>query len=174
MGFSAVVETDSWDRLGVLSTNGQPVGKAILSFLTALSAYCHGTQEALMARWFTELEAQLGEPICLVVQPLIRSFYAGDWNYSEDDYQWFVRRTGSATITEKEFRESVRQVREKWVDARSLLISVDKLVQSLAGSELHAAWWYEPGETETQFQSLSQTLTLVVRREVDRARIWFV
>ena len=174
MGFSAVVETDSWDRLGVVSTSGQPVGKAILSLLTALSVYCHGTQEALMARWFTELEAELGEPICLVAQPLIRSFYAGDWNYSEDDYQWFLRRTGSTTITEEEFRESVRQIRRKWVDASSLLTSVDRLVQSLAGSKLYAAWWYEPGETETQFQSLSQTLSLLVRRGVDRARIQFV
>lgn len=172
--FYAVVESDIGDILNVLQSKGRIGGKGVLSFLTGLSWYCSESDvEADMQRWFSKLEAYTKEPLCHLTQPLLQSFYSGDWDYNEDEYKFFLHRTRDTTVTEEKFKETVQQVRQKWVDAEPLFAGVNELTGALAEAELEATWWYEPGGTDADFQALSQTLSLAIQRRAQRVRIKF-
>jgi hypothetical protein len=111
------------------------------------------------------------EPICRLTRLLDRSLYSGDWDYGEDEYELYLRRYPEGPPAEDEFRNTVQQVREKWVDVRLLLADVDELVKVLVKTGLEATWWYEPGLTEVDFRALTQTLSLAAERGAERIRI---
>jgi glycine/D-amino acid oxidase-like deaminating enzyme len=172
--FYATVETDVGDVLNVLHFEGRVGGKGILSFLTGLSWYCSKTEvKADMQRWFSALEAYAKEPVCHSTQLLLQSFYSGDWDYNEDEYEWLLHRTHDTTTTEESFRETVRQIRQKWVDLERLRAEVTQLIRALIGAKLGAAWWHEPGATNADLQALSQTLSLAAERGAEKVRIKF-
>ncbi len=175
--FHAAVETDVGDRLQLILPDGRIGGKGILSFITAVSAYCAGTNEEdlriELSNWFTRLEEYSKESICHRTQILMQSFYSGEWDYGEDEYQLFIRRFPLDRISEEQFQNTIQQIKQKWVEVRGLLAEVNDLSLALRQARIENTWWYEAGETEIDFDALSQTLSFAVERKAERVRIKF-
>lgn len=171
--FYAAIETDIGEVLNVLYDEGGIGGKSILSFLTGLSLYCPKSDNLEVVEWFSRLEVHPPDSLCQLTQLLRQSFYSGDWSYSENEYEFFVHRSPYGSVTEDNFKETIRQIKQKWVDAEGLLTNINELVELLVESNLEATWWYEPKATETDFQALSQTLSLAIKRRAQKVRIKF-
>src|SRR5436190_17828788 len=99
------------------------------------------------------------------MQILMQSFYSGEWDFGEDEYQLFIRRFPLDRISEEQFQSTVQQVRQKWVEVSGLLAEVKDLSLVLAQARLENTWWYEAGQTETDLDALSQTLSLAAGRK---------
>jgi len=170
-----MVETNIGERLIALHTDGRIGGKAVLSFLAALSLYCAEAQvNEDMLQWFSRLETVAKGSIRGITRSLIQSFYGGYWDYGEDEYEWFLHRTRDTTVTEDAFKETIRQVQEKWVDVEDILGGTNRLVQLLTEAEPESTWWYAPGITEADLRALAQTLELAAARKAQRVRLRFI
>jgi len=170
--FYAAIETDTGEFLNVIRPDGRIGGKAVLSFLLGLSGYCSKSGD-LELGWFATLEARSSEPICQLLHPLLHSFYSGDWNYKEDEYEFFRRRAPEMSLTEDEFREIMHQIIEKWTDLGLILSNVGELMKLVKEDELEASSWYVPRDTVTDFDALFQTLKMASERKAHRVRIRF-
>ena len=172
--FRATVETDIGDRLRLLRPDGRTGGHAVLSLIMGIATYCsNGSSQDELMSWFSELEEKAQEPICEFTQVLLTSFYSGEWDYKEDEYEWFHHRSPDDHLTEEEFRQTIQEVLQKWVDARRLLKTISDLLTLLEAQEPEAQWWYEPRATEADLRTLSETLLLAIKRQARQVRIQF-
>lgn len=178
MSFTASLETDTGEVLNLLDPSGNLGGfggKAILSFLTGLEIYCSPQEDRVedINQWFSKLETIGKEPLCHLNQPLLQSYYSGDWDYAEDEYEFFLHRSSEGPLTEDSFRETIQAVKQKWVDVQQLLENVSYLTRLLAEANMEAAWWYEPHTTEADFRALLETSSLAAKRGARQVRIQF-
>ena len=110
----------------------------------------------------------------LLVDPASATgFYSGGWNYNENEYNWFLHQQpefGKA-LSEEKFKETIRQVNQKWVDAGMLFANINKLIRALLEADLQNTWWYASKHSETDFQALAYTLSLAIQRGAEQVRI---
>ncbi len=172
--FWALVETDSGERLRVMHDDKRTGGKAALAFLTGLTVYCSGKADDNTQAWFSRLDAVADKTMCDVCEPLIHTYYAGDWSYTEDEYQFFLQRSPAMQLPEEQFRKAVKQVSEKWTDIKDVIQSVETLLPMLANSTVERESLYELEDTISDFQALLDTLKLLQQREARQVRIKFV
>jgi hypothetical protein len=184
--FWAHLETDVGEQLRVLRPDGTIGGKAILSFIVGIENYCmmitasvNTSQEEshpdmqMMLQWFAKLELHTHQPICSLTQLLQQAYYSGDWSYNENEYNWFLHQQpefGKA-LSEEKFKETIRQVNQKWVDAGMLFANINKLIRALLEADLQNTWWYASKHSETDFQALAYTLSLAIQRGAEQVRI---
>ncbi len=102
------------------------------------------------------------------------SGYCSENDVKADMQRWFSNLEAHATEPVCQLTQPLLQsFYQKWVDVELLLSGVVELTRALAEAKLEATWWYEPEATETDFQALSQTLSLAVERKANKARIKF-
>jgi len=170
MSFVAFVETDAGDPLRVRHSDGRLGGNALVTFLVPSSTYCSGAKvPSEVQQWFSKFEVETKGAICLLAE----AFYSGNWDYGEDEYEEFLRDSPELLLTQEEFKKTIRQVMQKWVDIEHLLASVNKLINIFESANFEASPWYDPKWTLNDFQALSRTLSLAVERGAKRARIKF-
>ena len=171
--YRAFVEADTGECLRVIRDGGGTGGKAVLAFLIPLSVYCLGTKDDELRAWFSHLDSVTDKSLCDLCHPLERAYYTGEWNYTEDEYQFFLRRSPGLQMPEENFKKAVRQVSEKWTDIEAVIRSIEALLPLLAGVT-EETYWYKPEDTIPGFQDLLTTLTLLSQRDARRIRIKFV
>jgi len=171
--FDAAIETEVGDRLNLLRTDGHIGGKAILSFITGLSAYCLKEREQTdVEHWFSNLQTYTNQPICELSHLLRNCFYHGELDSEEDAYRWILERVPEI-LSEERLEKDILELMEKWVNAKPLLSSVNEITRLLNKAKPEPTWWYEPLWTVADFESLSQTLLLAIQRKAERVRIKF-
>src|SRR5262245_38132077 len=104
MGFVASLETDVGDSLRLFHPDGQLGGKALLALLTALGNLCPTTDDHELRTWFGRLETFCALPICTLTVSLAGAWYAGDWDYREDEYAIFQQRSPQTPLMEQDFK----------------------------------------------------------------------
>lgn len=175
--FYADVETDIGERLSVRRSDGHFGGNATLSMILGINQYCSDTDTTNnsvdMQNWFLALENRAGVSICELSKTLMHSFYSGEWEYKEDEYLLYQKRTRDMQLTEERFVATVRHVRNLWVDANTLTTNLNQLISLLIESNSEPTWWYEPRQSETDLIALSQTLATVLARGAKQVRIKF-
>ncbi|HLU09563.1 MAG TPA: hypothetical protein VK003_07840 [Oceanobacillus sp.] len=87
---------------------------------------------------------------------------------------FFLNRATEGPIAEQEFKKTIQELREKWVSASELLSSVNTISEILGKMDLERSLWFEPIETLVDFEALSNTLLLHIKRYADMVRIKFV
>src|SRR3990172_1804209 len=158
MSTAAFIETNVGKSFRVQDAEGRQAGKALAPFLLALATYCSANNVSTeIQRWFSKLQAQSVEPASFCA--LAKAFYSGDWNYSEDEYNEFVRNSPGLPLSHDEFVKTLRQVAQIWVDIESLHSIVNEFIRLLQEIRLESALWYDPQWTLLNFQALSQTLS---------------
>jgi hypothetical protein len=174
MGFVASIETDIGDNLRLLHADGQLGGKALSSLLTALGNLCPETDDRELHVWFERLESHAGISICMLTAPLLGAWYAGEWDYRDDEYDIFRHRSVQMALSEEEFKQTLQQIAARWGDIEQLHTATDVLLQSLTEAQLEATWWYDPDWTLRDLRALAQTFTLAAERHATQARIKFM
>ena|SRR5258706_2157821 len=173
MGFVASIETDVGDCLRLLHPDGQLGGKALLALLTALGNLCPTTDDHDLRAWFGRLEAHAERPICTLTASLMGAWYAGDWDYRDDEYSIFQHRSPEMPLTEQDFKRMLNQVAERWGDIEQLRTTTDVLLGALRAAQLEETWWYHPVWTLRDLDALTHTFRLAAERYARRARIRF-
>lgn len=77
---------------------------------------------------------------------------------------FFLNRATEGPIAEQEFKKTIQELREKWVSASELLSSVNTISEILGKMDLERSLWFEPIETLVDFEALSNTLLLHIKR----------
>ena len=173
MGFVASIETDIGDNLRLLHADGRLGGKALLSLLTALGNRCPETDDHELQAWFERLESFASLSICTLTAPLMGAWYAGEWDYRDDDYDIFRRRSPQMPLSEELFKQTLQHIAARWGEIEQLRAATEVLLQALDGAHLEATWWYDPDWTRRDLGALMQTLTLAAERYASQARIKF-
>jgi hypothetical protein len=179
MSSRATIETDIGERYRLLYPDGHLGGKALLSFLTALSVFCFeepstDTESAIeLTQWFQSLQTVSSVSLHHVGQPLVHAFYAGDWNYTEDEYALFQARSLAMPLTEHEFKQTIRDIEAKWTATSLVQESVHVFLTTLRESSPLPTWWYDPDWSLLDMDTLAQTLQLAKTRKAEQIRIQF-
>ncbi len=126
-----------------------------------------------MLQWLSQLEARANEPVCQLSLLLDHAYYVGEWLSTDDVYEWLLHGLREGTLNADKLENNYRQIIQKWVELGSLSASVNELVKLLSEANLEAAYWYEPGETEADFNALARTLALAAERRARSVRIKF-
>lgn len=171
--FFAAVETNAGETLKLLLSDGRMGGEALLSFLIGLRSYCSGNRSEDL-KWFSQLENQSNKTLCTLSTLLLQSFYSGDWDYEDDEYLFFQKRSPDLPKSEQEFRSELHDVQQKWVDIRQLTDDLEELIKRLTIRQLEIdEAWYDPIRTLRELETLHQTLRDFVHRTGDKVRIKF-
>lgn len=171
MFFTATVEGRNGDALIVQSEDNEAVGEMLANLFIELSNYCNGKN----SQWVAVLEPFLDKDLCEIVKPLLDAFYSGNWDYSEDEYQFFMKRIGDLPITEEEFKESVRDIRAMWEAVNTLHDVAARLLEAFQKAKPDPVVpLYESPHTENELRALLKTLQLLIDRGVKEARIAFI
>ena len=162
MGFSVLVETGVGETLRIKSPEGHYGGKAILTFLTIYSGYISDFYkgESIEVAWYQELEHKAK----LNLRKLAEIYYAGDWDYEEDEYDNFRRNhpTMYLDMNEKNFKRTINAVHKKWTPVNELTPMVEGLLHILP--EMSETYWYSPTDTLDDFAGLLETFKLIEER----------
>src|SRR4051794_19903802 len=127
MSVAAFLELETGEQVRIRYSQDQLAGKALTVFLLALYEYCFNTGlSAEIQAWFSQLQAQTFEPGSLCA--LAESWYSGDWNYSENDYEQFRIDSPETPLDKDEFVKTVRQVNQKWTSTDILYSCVDSIL----------------------------------------------
>jgi hypothetical protein len=173
----AKVEADSGEVLNIRYPDGRLGGNLILSFITALDVHCSErvANSSLSPlddlNRFSELEALAGESLCTINSVLNTSTYSGDWNYSEDEYEFFLKRVQDYPVTEQGFKTSLRHAEQAWTDIEPVMKTADSVINLLKAANLEEQSWYVPELTTMDFQALYDTLEILNQRGAERVRI---
>jgi hypothetical protein len=173
MGSVASIETDVGDNLRLLHPEGHLGGKALLSLLTALGNFCPTTDDRELRAWFARLEAHTKISICALAESLMGAWYAGDWDYREDEYFIFQHRSPHTSLTEEEFKRTLQHIAERWGDLELLRTTTNLLLHILTIAQLEETWWYHPDWTLRDLRALAHALSLAAERQAARVRIQF-
>jgi len=173
MGWSAIVETDFGDRYTLIRPDGMFGGKALLSFLSILDSHCNDgyVNGDTVIDWITKFNEQSNCDFCETIRKLLNAYYAGDWDYKEDQYNIFRLRDPGFQITEADFKRTIREIREKWTNIAELIEELQVLIDEFQKGYLEETDWYVEEDTIGDFEGLLQTLILAKERKAKRVRI---
>ena len=173
--YRACIEADTGDYLTVRNDSNRMVGKAALAFLGAMSSYCIGSNDEETQNWFSQFEKHSPKPVCSLLEPLDQVYYVGDWNYTEDEYDIFIKRSPEfANFPEDRFKNAVRQVNEKWTSTTAVLNSIDALLSLLDQVLPVSTYWYNPEHTIPDLRYIQRTIVFLQERGAEKIRIKFV
>ena len=173
MGWSAIVETEFWDRYTLIRPDGWFGGKALLAFLSILDSQCnldYATDDTV-SNWIMKFNEQSGYDFCETSRRLLKAYYAGDWDYEEDQYSMFRLREPGFEITEAEFKRTIKEIREKWTNITELIEDLQVVIGEFQQGYLEETDWYVEEDTIGDFEGLLQTLLLAKERKAKRVRI---
>lgn len=167
--FFAAVESDSGEMLNVQHPGGIIGGNLILSFWLGLQDYCAG-EDLESIKWIKELDSRSDEPLCSLFQPLRASLCDGNWDYEEDEYDVYLRRTPEPKLSAQEFLKTVTEHKDTWVDIHALTRCVNKLIELLQIEPMDNPW-QDIKSLLADFEALRHTLTLLAKRNAREVRI---
>ncbi|HEU5015459.1 MAG TPA: hypothetical protein VFT66_23260 [Roseiflexaceae bacterium] len=177
MSFSAILETDTHERLRLLLPDGTFGGNALSSLLTALHALCDAASDsrlqAEIQTWAMMIEHAIDESVCVFMQPLLKAWYSGFWDFTEDDYTIYWYYNPDNSLAEEAFKQTLRMLDQRWGDVDALLLATNKLLNSLNNVQPNETWWYHPIWSVWDLRALSQSLALAQARRATRVRIQF-
>ncbi len=152
---------------------GNLAGEALVDFYNPLDLYCHQQSNELEKAWFDKLNNEMNGKLCQYIEPFLKSVYAGDWNYEEEEFAIFKLRDPSLAekIGEEGFRHTVRQIKNKWTEIREITMGIEELIRSLEHIQAESTYWYEPSVTVGEFKALISTLEIHSERGADIVRI---
>ena len=172
MSFHARLETNNNNVFPLALPNGTTGGKALSAFIVPLELFCRGEAEPEVQTWFTELESK--QTLCQITEPLLQSWYDGNWQYQEDEYERYLQEHAHDPITEAIFRETVRTLNSRWSATQPLKTSTKKLLLLLISEDRVATWWYHPQATPLELQVLIDTIEHAENSGATSVRVCFM
>jgi hypothetical protein len=175
----ASVETNLGEKLNLLRSDGFIGGKALLAFLTPLDNYC-ATHKAEPEDdplrnwfdWFSQLDSQAAPSLAEATQALRQAYYVGEWNYLESDYELYRSRAPNLPLSAAEFISIIEALEAKWTDIKSVLESVETLLQLLMRRNPEPVdGLYNPSDTLPDLQGLRDVLDIFVKRKAEKVRV---
>lgn len=161
MGVNLELEIDTGDVLQILRPDGSFGGKAIYVLSSMYSNYKDlfksGSWEF---GWFGKLDQLTKRDPGLIN----RIMYAGNWNYTEEDYDRFrAYEVHHPRISKADFAKTIRKVANLWTPIDEVIEVVSELVGILPqmGSE---TYWFSPHDTMHDFCGLLNALVLAKAR----------
>ena len=156
MSFYAFVELKNGDKVIVLKPDGHIFGKQYTSIISQYQLYYVEIETDDKAiQWFKKLE-KLTEGHIKIID---NATYIGDWEYSMDDYEKYIRDWGEdGDVTEEKFKEMLTEINNKWTPVEELIVSVEKMVQALPSLYTEEFFWFSPEDALPGFQGLLNTL----------------
>ncbi|HSH05481.1 MAG TPA: hypothetical protein VLL52_23395 [Anaerolineae bacterium] len=176
LSFYAKIETEYKESLMVIRPDGTIAGKSLLYFIEGIEEYCSKqlNSKGNMARAFSQLEKNTSMPICELLQVFINSYYVGDWDYEEDEYDFFLHRNPSLVVSREDFSKTLLQINERWVDLKKLLWATNQLLKIIMQANLEQPELYDFEDIIADVKGLINTLTFFDQRDVDEVRIKFI
>jgi hypothetical protein len=159
-------------------------GKAVFAFLSGLSLCCDipskGEADSLnhVYVWYEQLDRLQQQPLCVSCRELLDCMWGdgGDsTDYREDDYAFFLHRTGSSTsVTEEQFRQMLRDSFEAWRPIDLVIAGVRKLLDLFQrGGIQELEGFFAPQDTIPDFEALLSNLEWLMKRGNDVVRLNF-
>ncbi|NOK61511.1 MAG: hypothetical protein GFH27_549311n82 [Chloroflexi bacterium AL-W] len=171
MSFRARLETDNHKVFPLLLPDGTTGGKGLLAFIIPLELLCRGEVEPKVRNWFETLKHD--QPLCELVQPLLRSWYDGHWNYQFDEYDRYLQNYIHAPMTEAAFSE-IRTLNNRWSNTQALCTSTKELLLLLTSEDRTETWWYHPQATLLELPILINTIEHAEKGSATAVRICFM
>lgn len=174
MDFTATVEASNGDMLSVLDANNQLCGDFLASLFLSLRNYCSVPDE--FNQWLSQLDNNLEISLCDLVEPLINSFYSGNWDYNPNEYDVYVRQEGNIPIpiTEKQFKDTIEKINSLWKDVEIINSVVTNLIVAFQQLDSNAKNIpYEPEKYLEELISLSKILNIFLSRGIKKIRLKF-
>jgi len=173
MFWTISIESDLKENLRVRGQDGHSGGEALVDFFNPLDLYCKGNLELEDTVWFEKLDSHMNNKLCEYTNSFRESIYAGDWNYEEDEYNFFMQRNPEyiPIMNEASFRQTIIDIKQKWRNIQSVMNGVAKLVDGMKNGELESTYWYEPNASIREFEALYYTLFLHSERGAETVRI---
>ena len=156
MSFHAFVELESGELVSIKKTDGHVFGKQYTSIISQYQFYSVEIETDVNAiKWFKKLEELTDNQI----KKISDATYGGEWEYSMDDYEKYIRDWGEdEDVTEEKFKEMLTEINSKWTPVEELIVSVEKVVQALPSLYTEEFFWYSPDDALPGFQGLLSTL----------------
>ena len=172
MSFRARLETNNNDVFPLLLSDGTTGGNALLALLVPLELFCRGEAESEVQIWFTELESK--HTLCQITEPLLQSWYDGNWQYQEDEYERYLQEHAHTPMTEETFRETIHTLNSRWSATQPLRASTEALLQRLTSVDRTATCWYHPQATPLELQALIDTIERAEENGATLVRVCFM
>jgi hypothetical protein len=161
------VETNTGDIL-----RATIAGRTLETLFIGLLAYFDEKADEGIKKDFALLEADPSKPLIDYCKPLLECFYAGDRNYAEDEYGFWVHRNHNAYMNEDEFKTRVRYVKLCWRDIGKVMEGISILLSRLMHlAPMEGDWFGDV--TIGALQALYATCQLTQSREAEQVRIKF-
>ena len=156
MVFDAFIELENKEKISVVRTDGHFLGDEFEMLITYYQNYVFGLDIGDNAvKWFKKLEELTDNHI----KKISDATYGGEWEYSMDDYEKYIRDWGEdEDVTEEKFKEMLTEINSKWTPVEELIVSVEKVVQALPSLYTEEFFWYSPEDALPGFQGLLNTL----------------
>lgn len=175
----ASVETNSGEKLKLLRSDGFPGGKAFLAFLIPLENYCDTNAEKPdnqplkdWFEWFTQLDNNADHSLAEITKALRQSWYVGEWNYLETDYELYRLHTSNLDLSPAEFIRTMEDLETKWTDAKKVLESINSILQLLINTSPGPVdGLFNPSDTLPDLWGLHDALEILVKRKAEKVRI---
>lgn len=155
--------------------------KAVRAFCDALEIYCMRAELSEderddyygLLRWFTEIAAQMSEPLCILSQAA-----TFPWKYSEDEYDIYLSDMSFMMPQVLSYPEFVQECRNRqdenpYVETKTMLKVVNDLLRVLHEQKPLEEWWYVEEDSIPDFKSLSQILKEAQANNVTKVRIGY-
>jgi len=170
MGFYGFLEVENRQTLSINDDNDLNVGTPLVAFLSIYRSIDFDNDNSPEYQWFAKLESQTDIDLRILAQ----IFYAGEWNFTTEEYHKFVSSWHSGqVISEDEFKRTVAEIENMWAPIDKVIQSAEEINRLLSpiGED---TYWYSSKDTPQAIRALLNILKRVRKSGGKKVRIQFL